>query len=353
MHYVQARRKIKKGHIHPFYLFCGPEKYLQEMLLQEILLGLQQKKKDFSLEKLDGSKLSLPGLLEKLGQTTIFSGGRLLWIQEPPYFSAKKKVAQAGKKKKVAARQDQLTSEKELLYFLQEEEASALVLVFTVSGVDRRKKLVKTIETRGRLVEFPLLKGMEIQKWVKDELLMENKQIEGAALHELLLRVGENLQVLKKELEKIVTCLGKEKMVTYTLVTQLVPESSQGNIFHLVEAIGRQDIEKSLLHLGKLFQQNEPPLVILAMIARQFRLLYQYSTLHAMKTPREMAAILKIPPFILKELAGQAQKYTPSLLARIIARIKEIDIGIKTGRYEANGALEQFILQLAAKGQYL
>lgn len=352
VHYVQVRHKIKQGIIHPFYLFSGPENYLQEKVLQEIHLGLQQKGKAFSLEKLEGSKLSLPDLLEKVGQTTIFSGGRLVWIQEPPYFSAKKRAAQAGGKKKATARQGQPAGEEELLAFLQEEEVTDLVLIFTVSGVDRRKKVVKTIEARGRLVEFPLLQGAALKKWVKDELSLAEKQIDEEALHELLARVGENLHLLQQELEKIVTYLGKEKTVTRTLVTYLVPESSQGNIFHLVEAVGRQDVEGALFHLYKLYQQNEPPLVILAMIARQYRLLYQYLTLHAGKTPRELAAAIKLPPFILKELAGQAQNYTPALLARITTYIKEIDLGIKTGRYEANEALERLILQLTTSASH-
>lgn len=346
MHYLQIRQKIKQGLIYPFYLFSGPERYLQEKTLQEILFALRQKGKAFALEKLEGDRLSLPDLLLEVGQATIFSGGRLLWIQEPPYFSAKKISAQAGKKKKTTAKRKQPGGEKELLAYLQEEEVSDLVLVFTVSGVDRRKKLVKAIEARGRLVEFPVPRGIALQKWVKDELSLEQKQIEEAALHELLERAGENLQILQGELEKIATYLGEEKTVTSPLVAQLVPESSEGNIFRLVEAVGRQDVEEALFHLHKLFRQNEPPLVILAMIARQYRLLYQYLILHAGKTPREVAAAIKLPPFILKKLAGQAKNYTPVLLARIITYIKEIDLGIKTGRYEAREALERLILML-------
>ncbi|NMB36216.1 MAG: DNA polymerase III subunit delta [Firmicutes bacterium] len=348
MHYVQARRKIKQGVIYPFYLFSGPEKYLQEKARQEILLGLQQKGKDFSLEKLEGDRYNLPDLLAEVRQTTIFSGGRLLWVEETPYFSAKKKAAGSGKKKKTEGRRGQRAGEEELLAFLQREEVSDLILIFTALKVDRRKKLVKIIEERGRLVEFPLLRGAALKRWVEEELSLAEKQIEGAALDEFLARGGEDLRALQRELEKIVTYLGEEKTVTHRLVTYLVPESSEGNIFRLVGAVGRQDVEEALLHLHKLFQQNEPPLVILAMIARQYRLLYQYLTLKAGKTQREAAATMKLPPFILRELAGQAQNYTPSLLARIIARIKEIDLGIKTGRYGANEALERLVLQLTS-----
>jgi DNA polymerase-3 subunit delta len=347
MHYLQAMGKIKQGLIYPFYLFSGPEKFLQEKVLQEIHLCLQQKEgKTFFLERLEGAKLSLPELMQDMRQTTIFSGGRLLWIQDPPYFSAKKRTAQTGKKKK-AARQDKPAGEEELLAFSQEEEVSDLVVVFAVSGVDRRKKLVKTIEAGGRLVEFPLLRGAALKKWVRDELSLEKKQIEEEALAELLERVGENLQLLQRELDKMVTYLGKEKMVTRSLIERLVPESSQGNIFHLVEAVGRQNVEEALFHLHKMRLQNEPPLVILAMIARQFRLLYQYLIFQEKNMSlRELAAALKLPPFIIKGLANQAQNYNPAILARIISSIKEMDLGIKTGRYEANEALERLILQL-------
>lgn len=352
MHYVQIREKIKRGVIYPFYLFSGPEKYLQEKVQQEIFLGLQQKGKDFSLERLDGGKLSLPDLLAEVRQTTIFSGGRLLWIEEPPFFSAKKRSAGSGKKRKTASRRGQRSGEEELLAFLHGEEVSDLVLIFTALKVDRRKKLVKTIEARGRLVEFPLLRGAALKRWVEDELSLSKKQIEGAALDEFLARGGEDLRTLQGELEKIVTYLGEEKIVTRALVAHLVPESSEGNIFQLVGAVGRQDVEGALSHLHKLFQQNEPPLVILAMIARQYRLLYQYLTLNAGKTQREAAAAMKLPPFMLRELAGQAQNYTPALLARIIVCIKEIDLGIKTGRYGANEALERLVLQLTTSAGY-
>jgi DNA polymerase-3 subunit delta len=346
MHYVQAMGRIKRGLLYPFYLFSGPEKFLQEKMLQEIYSSLQQKGKTFFLEKLQGTEFSLPELMQNIRQTTIFSGGRLLWIEEPPYFTTPKRTVQAGNKKK-PARKDKRAGETELLTFLQQKKASDLVIIVTVQNVDRRRKLVKTIEAEGRLVEFPLLRGAALKKWIRDELSLEKKQIEAEALQELLERVGENLQLLQGELDKIVTYLGKEKTVSRALIEKLVSESSRGNIFHLVEAVSRQDVEGALDHLHKMRLQNEPPLVILAMIARQFRLLYQYLIFQEKNLQvREIASVLKTPPFVVNKLAGQAQSYQTETLARIIATIKEYDLGIKTGRFEAHAALEKLILQL-------
>lgn len=346
MHYVQAMNKVRKGSIYPFYLFSGPEKFLKEKMLQEIHSCLQQRGKTFFLEKMQGGKLSLPELMQNVRQSTIFSGGRLLWVEDPPYFTTPKRTGPGGRKKKPAGR-DKPAGESELLNLLQQGKASDLVIILTVSGVDRRRKLVKTIEAEGRLVEFPLLKGAALKKWVKDELSLEKKQIKAEALQELLERVGENLQLLQGELDKMVTYLGPEKTVTRALVEKLISESSRGNIFYLVEAVSRKDVEGALLHLHKMRLQNEPPLVILAMIARQFRLLYQYLIFQGKKLPaREIASALKIPPFVVNKLAGQSQNYNTETLARTIATIKEYDLGIKTGRFEAHEALERLILQL-------
>lgn len=345
MHYAQAMGRVRQGLLSPFYLFSGPEKFLQEKMLQEIYSRLQQEGKTFFLERLPGIELSLPALMQNVRQKTIFSGGRILWVEGPPYFTTPK-TGPAGRKKKPAG-QDKPSGEAELLTFLQQEKVSDLVLILVVPNVDRRRRLVKTIESGGRLVEFPLLKGAALRKWVRDELSLEKKQIEAEALQEFLARGGENLQLLQMELDKMVTYLGPEKTVTRALVEKLVAENSRGNIFHLVEAVGRMDVEGALGHLYKMRLQNEPPLVILAMIARQFRLLYQYLIFQEKKLPvREMASALKTPPFVVNKLAGQAQSYRAETLARIIATVKEYDLGIKTGRFEAHTALEKLILQL-------
>ena len=141
--------------------------------------------------------------------------------------------------------------------------------------------------------------------------------------------------------------MAEKKVVTPELVRYMVPESSEGNIFNLVEAIGQKNTEEALFHLHKMLRQNEPPLIIMAMISRQFRLLYQFLTLQEKGlTQREMPAILKVQPFVVKKLAGQAGRYNVHAIVTAIAYLQEIDLQVKTGRLEASEALEQLILNI-------
>ena len=99
--------------------------------------------------------------------------------------------------------------EKELLTIFKKKELDYL-LIFAVEKADRRKKIVKEIEKEGALVEFPTLKGISLSRWIKNELLLQEKQVEEDALIELVERAGDDLRLLKGELEKIITYMGKE-----------------------------------------------------------------------------------------------------------------------------------------------
>lgn len=352
MDYFQAINQLKKGGIvHPLYLLSGPADYLKEEFVQEILEYLQeQKKQAFFKERLDGRQISLLELMLDARQATLFPGGRLLWVADPPYFSAaRKKESTAAKKEEGTSAKRRATNktpgETELLSYLQGK--SDPVIVFSTPEVDRRKKMVKAIEKAGMLIEFPSLKGAVLRKWLKERFSQEKKQVAEDALNELVERLGENLELLKGAVDKIATYMGGDKVVTGKLVQHLVPESSQGNIFNLVEAVGQKATGEALSHFYKLLQQNEHPLVIMAMINRQFRLLYQLLALQEKGLPRrEIMAFLKVQPFVLNKLENQARGYSIPAIAGIMAHLQQTDWKIKTGRLEANEALEQLILEL-------
>ncbi|MDO9534702.1 MAG: DNA polymerase III subunit delta [Bacillota bacterium] len=352
MDYRQVMTRIRNGTVHPLYLFSGPEDYLKEELLRNILNFQEQKGNPLFLERIEGEERSLPDLMEGMRQTTIFPGGKLLWVSNPPYLSTsgKKGTPVVEKKDKKGRQSNVKTGEEELTAFIKENISDTL-LIFAVKNVDRRKRLVKIIEEAGLVVEFPLLKGPMLVKWIRDELSFQGKNIEEDAMIELIERSGEDLYLLKMELEKILIFMDKEKVVTCTLIDNLVPESRQGNIFNLVDALGHKDVDEAFQQLAKMRQRNEPSLVIMSMIIRQYRLLYQALVLKEQQnlSQREIAATLKLPPFVAGEILKQLNNYKQEYLARILMHLQAKDLSIKTGRIEADGAIEELVLELTGE----
>jgi DNA polymerase-3 subunit delta len=347
MDFHQAGKRIKNGKVDPLYLFSGPEDYLKEELLSEILRVLNKEGRSFDLERKDGIRLSLAELLESVEQQTIFTAGKIFWISNPPYLTASlQKAASTKEGRKEGRSRLSEKEEKELLAIFEKKDLDYL-LIFTVEKADRRKKIVKALEKAGALVEFPSLKGVSLSRWIKNELLLQEKQVEEDALIELVERAGDDLRFLKGELEKIITYMDKEKTVTRSLVRFLVPESKEDTIFNLVEAVGRKNVQESFFLLAKMRRQNEHPLKILALIIRQFRLLYQIYPMQQRKlSQREMASALKVQPFVIGGLLKQVEKYNETALSKVFLLLKETDQEIKTGKREGDEALEQLILKL-------
>ena len=351
MDYRQARLELKKGKLYSLYLFSGSEDTLKEELLLEMIGVMRRKGLEPDLLRIDGKKLGWQELRRELEQVTIFSRGRVLLVKDSPYFSnIPEKNTKASKKEsgKQKGRNPADEPQQEELAALLANGTGETILVFFVQNVDKRRKINKYLEKAGVMVEFPPLKGAALARWIRDELSRESRQIDEKALTVLVQRSGDNLALLKKELEKLVTCLGEEKTIDCSLVEKLVPENAQGSIFKLVDELGQKNAAGALNHLHMMRQQNEPPLRILAMVIRHFRLLYRASLLRQEGlTTAKIPATLQVPPFVAGKLLEQLPNFPGNSLPSIFNMLKEIDLTIKTGRLSGEEALEQLILKLA------
>lgn len=350
MDYRQARLELKKGKLRPLYLFAGSEELLKEELLVSMVEVLKKKGDEPDLLRIDGRKTAWPDLRRELEQVTIFSRNRVLLVKEPPYFAAvtgKKAGAKNEQEPPREKRQGEAPGEQELASILAAGTGDTL-LIFSVQEVDKRKKLNKYLEKEGALIEFPPLKGAALARWIQDKLKQQNRQIEEDALDLLLQRSGADLVLLRGELDKLITFLHDQKVIKRSHVEVLTPENVQGNIFNMVDELGRKNAAAALSHFHKMRLQNEPPLRILALVTRHFRLLYHARLLQQQGlAPEKLAAALKVPPFAATRLLQQLPNFSDQALPAIIAHLREVDLRIKTGLLPGEEALEQLLYKLA------
>ncbi len=348
MDYRQARLELKKGKLRPLYLFVGAEETLKEELLGIMLELLAQKGAAPDLLRIDGKKVPWRELLQEVAQLTIFGRGRVLLVKDAPYFGSEtKKKAAAGDGGEPlpgkSGSRDDLPTEAWLASVLAAGLEETL-LIFSVPEVDRRRKLIKYLEAQGVLVDFPPLKGAALARWARDELKKGDKEIDAAALALLLERSGENLDLLRRELDKLLLFLEHGRRIESSHVEMLVSENLQGDVFSLVDELGKKNAVAALYHFHKIRRRNEPPLRILALIIRHFRLLYRARLLQEQGlAPGKMAAALQVPPFVAARLQEQLTNFPAASLPYLLAELKEVDLRIKTGRLPGEEALEQLI----------
>lgn len=193
--------------------------------------------------------------------------------------------------------------------------------------------------------EFALPAPAQMQTWIIEEVRRQNGQILPDAARELANLVGTNTQLASQEINKLLTYVNFSRAIELDDVKELVADVAPSSIFNMVDAMaeGRQPLALQLLH--ELMDQEDPYRVF-GMIIRQFRLLLQTRELIDLGNRNNIAASMKVHPFVAEKLEKQAQRFFLEQLKIIFQRLLKIDENNKKSLMELSIDLDLFVCEL-------
>jgi len=220
-------------------------------------------------------------------------------------------------------------------------------LVLVADALDGRTRMAKRAAKAGYLVEASPIKLGELRGFVQDEAKRRKARIEPAAIAALIDAVGNDLPALDDALERLGLYAGEGGTIDVAAIETCVARVRVESIWALVDAVGLRDRKTALRAAASLLADREPPLRILAMLARQLRMVGRMqSALIAGAPPPEAARLAGAPPFKARDLATAARRFAPRLLARAFAVLAEADLALKGSRRPPEVVLEGAILDL-------
>jgi len=206
-------------------------------------------------------------------------------------------------------------------------------------------------EERGYAKRFDPPDAKTLPRWIEKRARKHSGEIEPPAARQLAAVVGTDLRLLDQEIGKLVTYTNAERAITEADINEVVPYAQAAIVFDLVDALGHRDGRTAARTLHRLLDAGEHPLGLLAMIVRQFRLLIQVKELKDEgASPRDIAQALKLHPFPTRKLHNQATHFTAAQLEAVYRHLLDTDVAIKTGKIEAEVALDLLVAGLAATG---
>ncbi len=165
---------------------------------------------------------------------------------------------------------------------------SCIAFVFK-DKIDTRKRIFKAISKHGAIVNFEHIKFDEAVNYVGFFVRTYGKAIKKPVAEYIVKSVGVDLYTLLNEIKKIVSCSdGKEVLIDD--VKDVISASTAENVFKLVNAIGLRQEKAAIYILNKMILNEENPIGILAMIARQFRILTKAKYLLMKKIDKKKVA---------------------------------------------------------------
>ena len=217
-------------------------------------------------------------------------------------------------------------------------------LVFADGAVRRGNPFLERLRPVAQVIELPTPNGEALARWVRTATTAKGGSINPGAIALLCRLVGPNLFALDGELEKLIL-YADGSSIEESHVRQLVSQAREASIFTVVDAIleGRSKI--ALNSAARLFEGGADFSYIVAMLARQLRLvLLARDFAEQGHSWPEVGRRLNIgAEFALRKTLDQAKRHSRPGLVRLYERLLEADLAVKQGKLEEEVALELLV----------
>lgn len=234
-----------------------------------------------------------------------------------------------------------------LLNYLSHPNSSTNIIFICTQKIDMRKKVAKIIKDNYTLIQIPNLKFYEIENRVRDYLINKKFQIDNETIKYIVNNGLNNYDLVMSEVEKIILYYDEPCFISYNDVVNIVSTSINTNNFLFADAIVDNDLEKSLNLFNDLKVMKMEPTVLLSLVARDFRIMFNIKTLlEQNKREYEIMQELGLLDWQLEKYLKKIFPYKIKELESIIVKLSDLDLNIKSGKVDRFTGLELFILDI-------
>ncbi|MGI8788871.1 MAG: DNA polymerase III subunit delta [Pyrinomonadaceae bacterium] len=338
------RNRLKRHEFAPVYLLFGAETYLRDLAAKTIADMVLP---DSSLRQFNEAEYSLKDspvehALASAEQMPMIASRRVVRIIDVV-------VSATGTKDNLKEEHEDVLA----AYLKRPSETS--VVIFVADELDKRRKISKLLLENSVAVEFQALKDDDLIVWARTKLKDLNAETDERALRHLVGLVGDNVRRLTSEIEKLAVAALPDHLITFELVESLVANSREISNFDLTDSLLAKNKTRALQILKKILDDGAEPLMLLGLIASNFRRLFMAKELMRNGVERrEVARTMKLPYSKQEDFLAAARRIEIEKLTGIMRRIKDADVAIKTsigggGRDGSRLQIEMLVCELASQ----
>jgi DNA polymerase-3 subunit delta len=309
-------------------LLYGPDEFRRSEALHTLKAQLPPDLADLNTATLEGRKLKLDTLATACEAMPFLAEKRLVIVSDAL------KQLKAGKERD------------ELMAYLARVPAVCDLIFVESDDVDKRSALFNQLKKIADVREFLPRQGAELTRWLNEQAKQLGVKLEPAAAQRLVDFVGPASRGLFNELNKLASYVGRGGRITIAEVDLLVQDGQEQNLFAFIDELSAKQGGTALRSARHLLDEGQAAPYVLFMVARQVRILLGVRGLAERRFKLEViAAELGQKPFVVRKALEQVRSFGPGELERLHDRLLDLDHAIKTGRIQAEVALELFVAE--------
>ncbi|MDX6466730.1 MAG: polymerase subunit delta [Gaiellaceae bacterium] len=244
----------------------------------------------------------------------LFGGERLVIVEEPERWKA--------------------ADVKEITVYLA-APAPSTVLALVAEEIKTDSPLAKAVAKAGQVLAYEVPKR-KLPEWVAEQFGRYGAKADPDACRALVEIVGDDLDELSSEVDKLATWAGGER-VTVRDVEQMAAGRAETAIFSLTDAWGRRDVAGVLSSVEAIMERSHRPRsgelmrMIGSMVNHVGRVRRCQRLADEGVRPKDAAGQLKMHPFAAEKAFAQAANFSAEELGYAIIRLSELDAASKGG----------------------
>ena len=325
-----------------FLIFHGPDQFSAKETLNTLKERLGPPEMvDLNTTELDGKSLALVDLSHHTAAMPFLAPKRLVIVTN--YLT---RLGGSGNNKGETETLEKLDSFLDTL-----PETTNLVFLEETTLKKNHPILKKGLALDKCVHAFSGPKQGQLPRWIDKRVKDKGGEIERPAATALANVIGEDLQRLDNELEKLVLYVNGARPISLADVELLCPYTADSETFAMANAIGRGDLKEAQNQLHKRLEEGQTPLAILGGIAGQFRGLLEVKSMAAQGlNPAEIAKAKGWrSDYAAKMRLREAGHFSQHRLVEIFNILLEADLAVKTGQMEETLMLDTLLAQLCGK----
>lgn len=320
---------FNKRQFSPVYLLTGEENYYIDLLTskfeEEIL---DEAERDFNFTTLYGLETNAKEICSFAKQYPMMSEKRLIVVKE---------FQQMDKK--------ELSS----LSFYVEKPLDSTILVLVNKNKTIDKKFSDKVNKSGIIFESAKLYENKVIPWIDKYVRDKGFSIENSATNLIFECLGNNLQKIANEIDKMSINLKEGTQITQSDVANHIGVNKDYNIFELQNAIGKLNHTKINRIVDYLLSNtNENP--IQAMLPNLFAYFVKIAMVSQLKdkTNESVVSAIGVSPYFAKDYIYASQIFSLEKIYQNIEIIKDYDLKTKGlgSNFDNNELFKELIFKL-------
>lgn len=339
---LKAQLKAKK--ILPVYIISGDDEYLKQLYVNKIINTVTDKDDVFNFQRF-GAECNLQDVYDSLSQLPIMADRKCALLCDYDIEHCSKENF-------------------DRLLKLAEETSDTSVLIIWFDSLEtdvkkstKFKKLMQSAEKGGgAAVLLNHRRTPELVKMLTDGAAKRNCKMETAAAKYLVETAGDDIAILRNELDKLCAYM-PNGIITKETVEDVSIKTPEASVYNLSKFIFAKNSGQALTLLDELFFMRFEPMMILYTVSSVYVDMYRvYVLKKSGMTNAEISAEFgyKGREFLLDRAAQNLSKMDFGRLSLSFSALIKADKALKSNGTDPRLVLEQLIIRLiyiVAKGE--